>query len=54
MTGATMTNESITAIDRDLQPAMYAKRGVVPARGEGALIWDADGSEYIDVMSNYG
>ena len=49
-----MSNETITAIDRDLQPAMYAKRGVALVRGEGALLWDADGNEYIDVMSNYG
>ena len=54
MTGATLTNEVITAIDRTLQPAMYAKRGVALVRGEGALLWDADGNEYIDVMSNYG
>ena len=54
MTGATLTNEAITAIDRDLQPAMYAKRGVALVRGEGALLWDAEGNEYIDVMSNYG
>lgn len=54
MTGATLTNEAITEIDRTLQPAMYAKRGVALVRGEGALLWDADGYEYIDVMSNYG
>lgn len=54
MTGATMTNETITAIDRDLQPAMYAKRGLALVRGEGAVLWDAEGNEYIDVMSNYG
>jgi len=54
MTGATMTNETITATDRALQPAMYAKRGIALVRGEGALLWDADGNQYIDVMSNYG
>lgn len=48
------TNDEITAIDRDLQPAMYAKRGVALVRGEGAVLWDADGNEYIDAMSNYG
>lgn len=54
MTGATLTNEAITATDRALQPAMYAKRGIALVRGEGALLWDAEGNEYIDVMSNYG
>ncbi|CAN5624428.1 hypothetical protein BH23CHL2_BH23CHL2_14260 [soil metagenome] len=45
MTGATSTNEAITGIDRTLQPAMYAKRGVALVRGEGAVLWDADGNE---------
>ena len=54
MAEAIITNESITAIDQDLQPSMYAKRGVALVRGEGALVWDADGNQYIDVMSNYG
>lgn len=54
MTGATLTNEAITATDRALQPAMYAKRGIALVRGEGAVLWDAEGNEYIDVMSNYG
>ncbi|RIK36231.1 MAG: aspartate aminotransferase family protein, partial [Chloroflexi bacterium] len=40
--------------DRTLQPALYAKRDVVLVRGEGALLYDADGREYVDVMSNYG
>ena len=54
MSTTNVTNESITAIDRDLQPTMYAKRGLALVRGEGALLWDAEGNEYIDVMSNYG
>jgi len=54
MTGATLTNEAITATDRALQPAMYAKRGIALVRGEGVVLWDAEGNEYIDVMSNYG
>jgi acetylornithine/LysW-gamma-L-lysine aminotransferase len=54
MTGTTLTNAAITELDRDLQPGMYAKRGIALVRGEGALLWDAEGNEYIDVMSNYG
>jgi acetylornithine/LysW-gamma-L-lysine aminotransferase len=54
MTGTTMTNAAITEFDRALQPAMYAKRGIALVRGQGALLWDAEGNEYIDVMSNYG
>lgn len=45
---------SASEIDRDLQPPLYAKRDVTLVRGEGAVLWDADGVEYIDVMSNYG
>ena len=33
---------------------LYWKRGVVAARGKGAILWDADGREYIDCTSNYG
>lgn len=48
------TNTAITEIDRNLQPAMYAKRGIALVRGEGATLWDAEGKQYIDLMSNYG
>ena len=33
---------------------LYWKRGVVAARGMGAILWDAEGREYIDCTSNYG
>lgn len=49
-----MDNAGITALDRDLQPNMYAKRGIALVRGEGATLWDAEGNSYIDGMSNYG
>jgi acetylornithine/LysW-gamma-L-lysine aminotransferase len=51
MTSAT---RSVSDIDRDLQPPLYAKREVTLVRGEGALLWDNEGRAYIDVMSNYG
>ena len=50
----TTSNAGISTLDRDLQPAMYAKRGVALVRGEGATLWDAEGNSYIDAMSNYG
>ena len=38
-----------------LQPmALTADRGVTLVRGEGALVWDSDGREYVDCMSGYG
>jgi LysW-gamma-L-lysine/LysW-L-ornithine aminotransferase len=45
---------SFSEVDRDLQPPLYAKRDITLVRGEGSLLWDSDGREYIDVMSNYG
>lgn len=33
---------------------LYWKRNLVAARGRGAMLWDADGREYIDCTSNYG
>lgn len=34
--------------------ALYAKRGISLARGEGVFLWDTDGRRYLDAMSNYG
>ncbi len=39
--------------DRYLAP-VYAKLPLVIARGQGALIWDVNGKEYIDCMGAYG
>jgi LysW-gamma-L-lysine/LysW-L-ornithine aminotransferase len=44
----------VSDIDRDLQPPLYAKREVTLVRGAGAVLWDSDGTAYIDAMSNYG
>jgi acetylornithine/LysW-gamma-L-lysine aminotransferase len=41
-------------IDRDLQPPLYAKRDIALVRGEGSVLWDSEGREYVDAMSNYG
>jgi LysW-gamma-L-lysine/LysW-L-ornithine aminotransferase len=46
--------ESIVQLDRDLQPGIYAKRGIALVRGEGNYLWDSDGNCYLDMMSNYG
>ncbi len=40
--------------DRDLQPPLYAKRDIALVRGDGAYLWDSDGKQYLDLMSNYG
>ncbi len=33
---------------------VYAKRPIVITRGKGALVWDANGREYIDCTGSYG
>jgi acetylornithine/LysW-gamma-L-lysine aminotransferase len=50
----TTTIRDVVALDRDLQPPLYAKRDVELVRGAGAMLWDAAGNAYIDAMSNYG
>ena len=48
------TNSEILAVDRDLQPPLYTKRDIALVRGEGVILWDAEGNSYLDAMSNYG
>ncbi|TVR75562.1 MAG: aspartate aminotransferase family protein [Sphaerobacteraceae bacterium] len=48
------TNLSVIDLDRNLQPPLYAKRGLALVRGEGAYLYDSDGNKYLDMMSNYG
>jgi predicted acetylornithine/succinylornithine family transaminase len=33
---------------------LYGKRDVVVSKGEGALVWDIDGNEYIDCLAGHG
>ncbi|MDI3341960.1 MAG: aspartate aminotransferase family protein [Sphaerobacter sp.] len=47
-------NSGIVQADKDLQPPLYAKRDLALVRGEGVYLWDADGTRYLDLMSNYG
>jgi acetylornithine/LysW-gamma-L-lysine aminotransferase len=34
--------------------ALYAKREIAIVRGQGVRLWDSDGKQYLDLMSNYG
>ncbi|ACZ37658.1 aspartate aminotransferase family protein [Sphaerobacter thermophilus] len=47
-------NIDIVRKDKDLQPPLYAKRDIALVRGEGVYLWDADGTRYLDLVSNYG
>jgi acetylornithine/N-succinyldiaminopimelate aminotransferase len=43
-------------IDRHLAAMVlnYGKQAVVLVRGQGSLLWDADGKEYIDMFAGFG
>ena len=32
----------------------FAKRELVITKGQGAIVWDINGNEYIDCTSSYG
>lgn len=49
-----LASADIVQRDRDLQPPLYAKRDIALVRGDGAYLWDSDGTRYLDLMSNYG
>lgn len=42
------------ALEDRYDSGFYPKRGVVIVRGEGALLWDAQGREYIDCVAGHG
>jgi acetylornithine/LysW-gamma-L-lysine aminotransferase len=44
----------IINFENRLMANVFAKRPVVITRGEGALVWDINGKEYIDCMGSYG
>src|SRR5438270_1065630 len=46
----------ITTIDLEntYTSGVYSKRPVTIVRGSGALVWDAEGREYIDCTAGYG
>lgn len=44
----------IAAIEDKHSSGVYAKRGVTIVRGEGALLWDENGKEYIDCVGGQG
>lgn len=46
--------EAITSVEDAHLIGLYAKREVAMVRGQGVRLWDSDGKEYLDLMSNYG
>ena len=46
--------EPVQDVEERYSTGVYAKRGVTIVRGEGARLWDAEGTEYIDCASGMG
>ncbi|MBV9614328.1 MAG: aminotransferase class III-fold pyridoxal phosphate-dependent enzyme, partial [Ktedonobacteraceae bacterium] len=51
-----MTTTITTTIEQEntYTSGVYSKRPVVIVRGSGALLWDAEGREYIDCVAGHG
>lgn len=49
-----MTKQEIMKRENLSMAGVYWKRPLVITRGRGAVLWDADGNEYIDCTGNYG
>lgn len=47
-------NTDIIALEQQFTSGVYPQRDVAIVRGQGALVWDADGREYIDCVAGYG
>jgi acetylornithine/LysW-gamma-L-lysine aminotransferase len=48
------SEEEIIQAENRYTANVYSRRGVVAARGKGALLWDVNNKEYIDCMAGYG
>ena len=54
MTAGTLALSQIQQLENECQPPLYAKREIALVRGEGSYLFDSDGRQYLDAMSNYG
>src|SRR4051812_2314832 len=55
--GNVMVDTAMTAIieqENTYTSGVYSKRPVAIVRGSGAVVWDAEGREYIDCMAGHG
>ena len=50
----TTTMATTMELENTYTSGVYGKRPVVIVRGSGALLWDAEGREYIDCMAGHG
>lgn len=49
-----MNESQIINIEKKWMATVFAKRPLVLVKGQGALVWDINGKEYIDCTSSYG
>src|SRR5947209_8082209 len=49
-----LAERGIAATEDEYRIPLYHKRDIALVRGEGPYLWDADGTRYLDMMSNYG
>ncbi len=49
-----MNSKEIAAIEDSFLARVYQKFPLSVVRGKGAVLWDADGREYVDCMGGYG
>jgi len=49
-----MDEKEVEAVEQQYSADIYARRNLVIEKGKGALLWDKNGTEYIDCMGAYG
>jgi acetylornithine/LysW-gamma-L-lysine aminotransferase len=49
-----ITSDEILAIESQHTSGIYAKQPIIFVRGQGSLLWDIDGVEYLDCTSGHG
>ena len=49
-----MNEEAIINIENELMANVFSKKNIVLIKGNGALVWDIQGKEYLDFTSSYG
>ena len=49
-----MDTKEIIEIESKFTSGVYAKQPIAFVRGQGALLWDAEGNEYLDCSSGHG
>lgn len=54
MTNMPPARDQIITWELDHESGVYGKQPIVLVRGEGARIWDMDGTEYIDCIGGHG